>query len=479
MADDDRPTKKEISKRKAAARKARRARADERKALAPEVTREDSITVEQQEDGSFIFHGRAYDITAAKNRALAPYDKIISNYGVQVLLLPDEEQGMLINKTNGCARTVRNDYLNARIRLYDDERKTLSVSEYKKGRLKELKENEMPWLREVDKFALEAALEFVDGAYRNFFEGRADFPKMASKWMPKGNRYTTKFTNNNIDLYHDDVDGCVYLKLPKLGKVKAVIPEGRTVEDVFPEGAKISKATVIKDGRHYKASLCIEDIIDKVIPISSYRADRLISMDMGIRRFCDYDNGSGDYVHVENKRWIRKHAKRLRRFQKALSRKRYDKGTHTGSKNWEKAKRKVAKEQRKVADQRKDFHHWLSHKIVEKCDVFVCEDLNIKGMMQNRNMAKQIASVGWGQFLRFVQYKLERKGGIFLKVDRFFPSSKLCQCGYKNTELKRGDGYWACPICHRKMDRDDNAVDNIRKEGIRLLAERGIMIIAA
>ena len=200
---------------------------------------------------------------------------------------------------------------------------------------------------------------------------------------------------------------------------------------------------------------------------------------MGLARFCTYGNGGQEYERIDNPRWITMHEKRLRRFQKALSRKQYDQKEHQGSSNWIKAKNRVAREQRKIANQRKDFAHKLSRKIADSCDVFVCEDLSIRGMIKNRHLSKQISSVGWGQFLTFVKYKVERNGGIFLKVDRFFPSSKLCSCGYKNDDLKPGDRYWTCPKCHKLHDRDDNAVDNLRTEGIRLLKEKGVTVVAA
>ena len=254
------------------------------------------------------------------------------------------------------------------------------------------------------------------------------------------------------------------------------MPKGKAFNDLLPFGGNITKATVIRDGRNYLVSLAVEAVIDQKEPLRSVMPSRVISMDMGIARFCTYGNGSGQYERVNNPRWIRKHEKRLRRFQKAMSRKQYDVKTHTGSKNWEKARIRVAKEQRKVANQRKDFLHKLSRKIADSCDVFVCEDLAIRNMLKNRHLAKAISSVGWGTFLTYVKYKVERNGGIFIKVGRFYPSSKLCGCGYKNDSLKLSERFWVCPKCHTLHDRDAHAVDNIRTEGIRLLAEQGISV---
>jgi|GEM_PF-65577 len=468
-------SRKEKSAIKESGRKKRKAAAQERKSKHPKKKRDNPVSVTVDEEGRYIFHGRSFSITKDKNAALEPFGKVLSLRGKQLLLLPTPEQTNLIHQTNGCARVVRNDYLAKRMEQYKKEKTTLSVSEYKATYLKALKK-EKPYLRDVDKFALESAVKAVDKAYQNFFDGNANFPKFVSRYKPNGNSYSTSFTNNNIEVLEQD--GIPYVKLPKLGLVRFVLPKGSTVQTLLMPNTNITGATITKDGSNYLVSLNLETVVDKAKPVEVYESSRVIAMDMGLRKFCDYGTGDGDHVAVENPRWINKHEKRLRRFQKSLSRKQYDEKTHTGSKNWEKAKARVAKEQRKISNQRKDFQHKLSRKIADSCDVFICEDLNIKGMLKNKHLARQISSVGWGQFLMFVQYKLEAKGGIFMKVDRYFPSSKLCQCGYKHAQLK-GELYWQCPNCHRINERDDNAVDNLIKEGMRILSTRNIEIIAA
>lgn len=432
------------------------------------------ITVKKNPDGTFAFSGRSYNITRDKNRALEPYNCIVSNYGLTLQLLPDEEQAERFRQTFGCVRVVSHDYLEKRIACYNEDKSTLSVSAYKKQYLPELKK-ERPYLREVDKFALEAAVEHVDHSYQNFFSGRSGFPKFVSKWSPRGNRYTTKQTNDNIALVMENGLPCV--KLPKAGKVRFVLPKKQTFADLLPHGTSILSAVVFLDGKNYMVSLSLEAVVEKNEPVQRLEAGSITAADMGIKSFMDMVS-DGVHTRIENPRWIRKHEKRLRRFQQSLSRKQYDKDTHTGSQNYYKAKAKVAAEQRKIANQRKDFHHKLSRKIADSCKVFVCEDLNIRGMLKNHHLAKEISSVGWGQFLTFVKYKVERSGGIFLKVSRWFPSSKNCtHCGYHKADLKLSDRYWICPQCHSLIDRDANASDNILKEGIRLLEEQGIAVV--
>ena len=434
------------------------------------------ITAELKADGRIVFHGRSYNITRDKNLALEPFGKVLYQYGKELFILPEDNQSEQIRRTTGCSRFVAKDFITTQQKRYEESEKYLSVDKYKKTRLKELKK-EYPFLKEVDKFALENALIHVDTAYKNFFEGRAGYPKNPSKYKPNGNRYTTNYTNNNIELLK--VKGLPYIKLPYLGLVRFVLPKGTAFSDIVPANGRITSVVVKKDGNNYLVSLQIEVIIDKQNPLSMFKPSEICGMDMGLKEFCIYGSAEGERIHEKNKRYINKHAKRLRRLQKSLSRKQYNQKEHKGSKNYYKAKDKVAKEQRKIANQRKDAQHKLSRLIADKYRVFICEDLNIKGLLKNRKLAKQISSVGWGTFLSMVQYKIERKGGIFLKVSRWYPSSKTCtHCGYKNDELQLSDRYWTCPHCHTLINRDENAVDNLIKEGIRLLAEQNIILAA-
>lgn len=433
-----------------------------------------AITAERLTDGTFWFHGRANDITRQKNKALEPFGKQVLNYGQVLCLLPTPEQAQALNQQIGNARFVRNRYLEERIRLYQQKKETLSAADYKKH-LPELKE-ENPFLYQSDKFALESAIEHVDAAYQNFFSRKSGFPKKASRFKPNGNRYTTKQTNNNLSLVLDK-DGLPCIKLPKVGKIRTVLPAGKIFSDLCPSGTSIKKATICRQGDRYKVSLGMETVIDQIHPVEEVSVSEILSADMGLKDFAVLgDNES--FLKIRNPRWIRIHERRLRRFQKALSRKQYDCKTHTGSKNWYKAKKKVAKEQRKTADQRKDFQHKLSRCIADSCRVFICEDLNIKGMMKNRHLSKAVASVGWYGFFQKVKYKLERTGSRFLQVSRWFPSSQTCSCcGYQNTDVRNLTvREWTCPECGSYHDRDGNAQQMILKEGLRLLKEMDVKV---
>ena len=435
------------------------------------------ITAEQQADGTFKFHGGkgGFNIIVQKNKALEPYGKCIHNYGVLLELIPGDKQSA-INQQIGNARVVHNDYLSKREEYYKETKKALTVSQYKKEYLPALKK-EKEYLNDTDKFVYENACRNVDDAYNRFFKGLSGFPKYASKTKPNGNNFTTNFTNNNIELKM--IDGIPYAKLPKIGNVRFILPKGKILTDIQPHGVTIKAATVsMEPDGSYRIALRMESVIDKPVFPTVINAREIISVDLGLKEFGVFGNLE-ESIPVPNPRWIQVHEKRLRRFQQSLSRKQYDHKTHTGSNNWEKTRAKIAKEQRKIADQRRDFHHKLSRAITDNCVAFICEDLAVKNMMKSRHLSKSIASVGWSQFLTMVQYKMERAGKYFRKISRWYPSSQTCGCcGYKNTDVKDlGVRKWICPKCGTWHDRDINAQQNIYKIGTKMLQDEGIQII--
>lgn len=436
-----------------------------------------TVTAEQQADCTFEFRGGkgGFNIIKQKNKALEPYGKCIHNYGVLLELIPEDKQAA-INQQIGNARVVHNDYLSKREEYYKETKKALTVSQYKKEYLPALKD-EKEYLKDTDKFVYENACRNVDDAYNRFFKGLSGFPKYASRTKPNGNSFTTNFTNNNIELKM--IDGIPYVKLPKVGCVRFILPKGKILTDIQPHGVSIKAATVSRElNGSYRIALRMESVIDKPVFLTVINAREIISVDLGLKEFGVFGNLE-EPIPVPNPRWIQVHTKRLRRFQQSLSRKQYDHKTHTGSKNWEKARAKVAKEQRKIADQRRDFHHKLSRAITDNCVAFICEDLAVKNMMKNRHLSKSIASVGWSQFLTMVQYKMERAGKYFRKISRWYPSSQTCGCcGYKNTDVKDlGVRKWIYPKCGTWHDRDINAQQNIYKIGAKILQDEGIQIV--
>ncbi|MDO4340840.1 MAG: transposase [Eubacteriales bacterium] len=227
-----------------------------------------ALTVDVK-DGIFTFSGRSLNPTKEKNELLAPFQKMVRNYGLRLFLLPDPDSQNKIDKNIGCARFVRNNYLDARIKYYQEQKQTLSVAQYKKDHLPLLKKENV-WLNQADKFALEAAVEFVDVAYKNFFHKRTSFPKFSSVRNPNGNRYTTKFTNHNIRFVLKD--SLPYIQIPKVGLVRFVLPKSTAFRDLCPLGTRILKATISRTGRRYDISLQMETVVDLVKPANIHKS---------------------------------------------------------------------------------------------------------------------------------------------------------------------------------------------------------------
>lgn len=369
---------------------------------------------------------------------------------LKVRIYPNKKQEELIIKTFGCVRYVYNYYLDKRIKFYKDYKKSLSYNKCSKD-LTSLK-RELEWLKEPDKFSLQSSLRNLDESYERFFEGLGGFPKFKFK-KDKKDSYTTRFTNNNIEIFEN------HIKLSKLGKVK--------YRDNSIIKGKILNVTILKTktGKYF-ASITYEKEIKKFEKTGSE-----IGIDLGLTDFAIFSNGK----KIENPRNYRNLEKKLIREQRKLSRREYlakKKGLNLKDcKNYQKQKIKVAKIHEKIANKRKDFIQKLTTDIVKNHDIICIESLNVLGMLKNKRLAKSISDVSWSEFIRCLSYKCEWYGKTILSVDRWYPSSKTCHsCGFIKKDLKLEDRVWVCPNCNEIHDRDINAAKNILKEAKRQIA---------
>ena len=374
---------------------------------------------------------------------LARGGDIVAERAYKYRIYPNKKQQELIRKTFGCTRYVYNYYL--------DKRKTDKINYTYVKCAKDLTQlkKELEWLKEVDSVGLQTSLKDLDVAYKNFFSGRSGFPKFKSR-KNRQQSDRTSFTNNNIAFMDK------HIKLPKLGLVKVrdkQVPQGRILN------ATISQEP---DGRFY-CSLCCTDVSFEQLP----KMNQFVGIDLGLVDFAIFSDG----IKIENPRFFEKSEKKLAKLKRELSRK------TIGSNRWNKARIKVAKLQKHISNQRKDFLQKLTTSIVKKYDIICIEDLDVKSMKETeltvRN--KRVSDVSWSEFRRQLTYKSTWYGRTLSVVDRYYPSSQICHhCGRIDGKKAETIRFWVCPKCNSKLDRDINAAINILNEGLRTIGTMGI-----
>ncbi|MEG4082188.1 RNA-guided endonuclease TnpB family protein [Microcoleus sp. POL10_C6] len=360
---------------------------------------------------------------------------------LKVRIYPKKEQQSHLTGAFGCVRWVWNQSLATMSQTYKETGKGISALTMKKQIPVWKKEHE--WLKECYSQCLQSSCLNLSQAFINFFDGRAQYPT----FKKRQGRQSMQYPQNVKILSNSSI------KFPgNLGIVKAKIHRDTV--------GKLRTVTVSKmpDGRYY-ASLLMEDGLESPTADEEGKA---IGLDLGLLDFAVTSNGS----KYQNPRHLKKHERNLKRKQRQLSRKK-DKTTNKRRK----AKRAVAKVHSKIARVREDFRHKLSRKIVNENQVIVVENLAVKNMVKNHNVAKVISDASWGMFCTMLKYKAEAEGKVYLEVGRFFPSSHLCS----NTllpipKMDLSVREFNCPHCQSRHDRDINAAINIRNEGLRILA---------
>jgi len=359
---------------------------------------------------------------------------------LRVRIYPNKEQETALIKSFGCCRFVWNHYLEKTNNQYKETGKGLSYCDIAKDLTQLKKLPDYLFLQEATAATLQQCLKNLESAFKNFFQKRARFPKFKSKHKKQSIRYPESCSIKGNGL-----------KLPKLGIVKAKFP--KTIS------GKIKSVTVSQTSTDkYFAAILFET--NDLIP---NKTGKISGIDLGLTNLVTVFDGE-TCTKVDPIKPTRKYAKRLKRRQQALSRK------TKGSNNRKKQVKRVAKVHEKIANVRVDFLHKISRKLVDENQVIVVENLCVKGLARTK-LAKSVLDAGFGMLLNFLGYKLEREGGKLIEVDRFFPSTKLCNCcKFKNNSLNLSVRDWICPHCQTHHDRDENAAKNIREEGIRILS---------
>lgn len=372
------------------------------------------------------------------------------NKAIKYRLNPTSEQEVMFAKTFGCCRKVYNLMLEDKITSYKE---TKSFGKQTPAMYKV----EYPFLKEVDSLALANVQLNLQGAMKNCFDKKRKkkngFPKFKSSKHSRKS-YTTNNQNGTVAIIDNK-----YIKLPKIGNVKAVIHRKPKLDWVI-KSATISQD---RDDKYYISVLFEFEQEIKQVPIS----DNAIGLDYASDGLYVDDKGNVGSNH----KYYRESHNKLAKEQRRLSRKVGSKKNSVKSNNYLKQLRKVNKIHKHIANQRLDNLHKKSTEIANQYDVVCVESLNMKSMA-NKGFGNGKATLdnGYGMFLNMLEYKLAERGKYFVKVDKWFPSSQLCHCcGQIHKEMKDLTIRTMRCDCGLTISRDKNAAINIRNEGLRIL----------
>ena len=356
-------------------------------------------------------------------------------------LYPNRTQEVLLNKTFGCVRYAWNQNV-AQFNTYDKE--TNPKPEFKTST--ELR-NEIEWMKEVSASAIQQKeidfKEFKKQLFNTKRKTNLGFPK----FKKKSNRQSYRLPNQKFKLIGNKI------QLEKIGKIKFV------KDRAFPEFFKYLSVTISRNasGQYYISVLIEQEVNHKP------KTNKECGIDVGIKSFSVQSDG----VEVDNPKYFSKNQTKLKRLQQHFSRK------QKGSKRRDKCRIKIAKLHQKIVNQRQWFLHSYSTYLIDNYDTIFIEDLDVKGLLENKQLSKEISDVSWSEFFRMLQYKADWYGKEVHRVGRYYASSKTCGCGVKNENLKLSDRVWTCGSCGTKNNRDELASLNILKEGRRSLGDLG------
>ncbi|MET8273996.1 RNA-guided endonuclease TnpB family protein [Streptomyces sp. NPDC005096] len=356
---------------------------------------------------------------------------------------PTNEQAAELSRTFGCVRKVYNLALEARTGAWFQRQERVNYNATSAMLTQWKKTEGLAFLCEVSSVPLQQTLRHLQGAFSNFFEGRAKYPRFKSK---KRNRRCAEYTRSAFT-YRDGA-----LTLAKMKSPLAIV-----WSRPLPEGAEPSMVTVSQDsaGRWFVSMLC-EDASVRPLPA----LDTAVGIDAGITTLVTLSTGE----KITNPRHERRDRTRLAKAQRVLAKK------EQGSRNRDKARIKVAKVHARIADRRRDFLHQLTTRLVRENQTIVIEDLAVRNMVRNKSLARAISDAAWTDMRSMLEYKCTWYGRNLVAVDRWFPSTKLCSaCGTVQDKLPLNVREWTCG-CGATHDRDVNAACNILAAGLAVTA---------
>ena len=364
-------------------------------------------------------------------------------------IYPTKTQIQLIEKHFGSTRFLYNYFLDYRKKEYAKGQKVNYM--ITQGKLTELKsQKEYEWLNECGSQSLQMALRELDNSYQRFFKQLGGYPKFKSK----KNNHQSFTAPQNIKIENNKT------YLPKFTKDGIKTKFHREI----PKDAILKQATISRTNNQYFISILVDDNIPTPKPI---KAKNAVGLDVGTETLIT----TSDYVKYPNLRHTKKYEQKLKKLQKALSKKQHSRkkgDTTPKSNNYLKQLKKVQKLHTKIYNSRKDYLHKISSEITNQYDIICLESLNVKGMVKNKRLSKSISDVAWSEFMRQLEYKATWKGKTIIKISKWFPSSQICSnCGSSTGKKPLNIRKFDCPECNTKnIDRDINASINIRNYGL-------------
>jgi putative transposase len=359
-------------------------------------------------------------------------------------MYPTEDQKVLLSKTFGCVRVV----WNANVETFNSWDREKNPKPVYKTSTEIRAQHE--WMKEVSAAALQQKEIDFKEFRKQFFSKSRKIKQARCRFKSKYDRQSYRLPNQKFTLKLHSI------RLEKIGAIKLVVDRRP------PEDSKFMSVTVSRDstGAYYASVLVQEELKSQVVPTG-----KPIGIDLGLKDFVVTSAGE----RIAAPQHFRKSQAELKKTQRHMSRKK------KGSNRYKKCKLKVARIHKHVAAQRSWFHHQVANWLLESYDFIGMEDLNAKGMVKNRRLAKSISDAGWSSFGSILAYKSSWRSKTIQKVDRFFPSSKLCSdCGAKNVNLQLSDREWVCVECGVVHDRDENAAVNVEIESLRIFGEGSI-----
>ena len=379
------------------------------------------------------------------------------NKGLRIRIYPNRDMMQKIEQNIGNARFTWNQLL----QMYSETYRLFKHHGYTKLRcnmttfntMLNMLKAEYSFLGLSESTSLQQVFRDLINAFNKFFNEGAGYPQMKSKRNPKQSfRIQNNKKRNTVH-----VKGC-YLHLPKLGDVK--FRTSKEYKDLLMDSV-INNVTVCKENGLYFAVVNIETIH---IPIKPKR-DCAVGIDLGLKNLATLSTG----LKIVNLNF-EKEDERIKFYQRQMSRR------TKGSRGYNEAQGKYWKWVNRKKNRKNDAYHRFTHYIVSNFSTICMETLNIKGMFQNNKWSSKLQRNGLYMIVEQLKYKCDWNDVCFVQVDRFYPSSQLCNnCGYQHHDLGIGVGEWVCPECKTFHDRDINASLNIRDEGLRLTKK--IMII--